>query len=142
MKKSQLVSLVAIAAVAAFFIFYAPPLGEVPTEAEIATTGPEDARVNAFFQEFIDREIAESPMFQTYLGLKTADQGKWDDVLPSGAFGAGPLRGSLGDGRSPRGSGCTRGGARSDPDYLPRRRCGRQSEKPWPEVKGSSGVSA
>ena len=80
MKKSHVVGLVAVAAVAGFLVFYTPSVNETPTEGQLSTTESEDARVNAFFQEFIDREIAESPMLQTYLGLKTADQGKWDDV--------------------------------------------------------------
>ena len=84
MKKSHILGLVAVAALAGFFIFYEPPESEGPQE--VTTPGPEEARVNAFFQEFIDREIAESPIFQTRLGLKTADQGKWDDISDAAAL--------------------------------------------------------
>ncbi len=39
----------------------------------------ESERLNAFFAEVFDRDLARSPMSQTYLGIKT-DYGKWDDI--------------------------------------------------------------
>lgn len=39
----------------------------------------EDERISAFFQELFDREVAQDPELQTYLGLKTSDQDKWFD---------------------------------------------------------------
>jgi uncharacterized protein (DUF885 family) len=86
MKKSAFWGLVAVSAIVGFFVFYEPPESIAPPLYETTDTGPEDARVNAFFQEFIDREIAESPMFQTTLGFKTADQGKWDDISDMAAL--------------------------------------------------------
>ena len=84
MRKSIIWGLFTVSAVVGFFIFYGPPESKGPQE--VATPGPEDARVNAFFQEFIDREIAESPILQTTLGLKTSDQGKWDDISDTAAL--------------------------------------------------------
>ncbi|GAA0727550.1 DUF885 domain-containing protein [Aquimarina litoralis] len=37
-------------------------------------------KLNDWFESQFQEEVAESPMMQTYLGLKTEDYGKWDDV--------------------------------------------------------------
>ena len=59
----------------------AEPEGEVVKQsAEMTTlTETEDAKITAFFQELYDREVAEDPETQTYLGLDTDDQDKWFD---------------------------------------------------------------
>ncbi|MFB9057439.1 DUF885 family protein [Mariniflexile ostreae] len=40
----------------------------------------ESNKLNAFFQKTYDEDVAESPMQQTRLGIKTEDYGKWDDI--------------------------------------------------------------
>ncbi|WP_349267973.1 hypothetical protein [Pseudalgibacter alginicilyticus] len=37
-------------------------------------------KLNTFFQKTYDEDVAESPMQQTRLGLKTENYGKWDDI--------------------------------------------------------------
>lgn len=44
-----------------------------------ATVESESERLNAFFEEVFDRDLARSPMSQTYLGIKD-DYDKWDDI--------------------------------------------------------------
>ncbi|MBR9825796.1 MAG: DUF885 domain-containing protein [Alphaproteobacteria bacterium] len=47
--------------------------------AEVAET--ETDRINAWFQEVFDAQIARSPMFQTYMGMKT-NYDQWGDASP------------------------------------------------------------
>ncbi len=49
---------------------------ETPAAAQAAT---EDARLAAFFEEVFQRGLKDSPIFQSYLGMKGPDYGKWDD---------------------------------------------------------------
>ena len=44
-----------------------------------AQPATEDARLAAFFEEVFQRRLADSPTFQSYLGMKGPDYGKWDD---------------------------------------------------------------
>ncbi|TYP72222.1 DUF885 domain-containing protein [Aquimarina intermedia] len=37
-------------------------------------------KMNAWFEEQFQIELADSPMMQTYLGVKTKDYGSWDDI--------------------------------------------------------------
>ncbi|WP_298312878.1 DUF885 family protein [uncultured Aquimarina sp.] len=37
-------------------------------------------KLNDWFETQFQEEVSESPMMQTYLGVKTEDYGKWDDV--------------------------------------------------------------
>ncbi len=37
-------------------------------------------KLNDWFEVQFQEEVAKSPMWQTYLGIKTADYGKWDDI--------------------------------------------------------------
>lgn len=39
----------------------------------------EDERLDRFFEESFNQIVAQSPEFQTYLGIKTGDYGKWDE---------------------------------------------------------------
>jgi len=39
----------------------------------------EDQRLSKFFEDSFNEAVANSPEFQTYLGVKTTDYGKWDD---------------------------------------------------------------
>ncbi|WP_459209160.1 DUF885 domain-containing protein [Aquimarina rhabdastrellae] len=48
-----------------------------PTQEEIAQASK---KLNDWFESNFQEEVQESPMMQTYLGIKTADYGKWDDM--------------------------------------------------------------
>lgn len=48
-----------------------------PAAAEAAQT--EDERLAAFFEEIFQRNLANSPIFQAQLGMKTERYGEWDD---------------------------------------------------------------
>ncbi len=48
-----------------------------PTEGEIKIASK---KLNDWFESNFKEEVKESPMMQTYLGVKTADYGKWDDI--------------------------------------------------------------
>ncbi|MAW82410.1 MAG: DUF885 domain-containing protein [Parvularcula sp.] len=48
-----------------------------PAAAEAAQT--EDERLSAFFEEVFQRNLANSPIFQAQLGMKTERYGEWDD---------------------------------------------------------------
>src|SRR5690606_17915153 len=59
----------------------APPPA-APAPSETADTGEnETAALNAWFEEQWEKNLARSPMRQTFLGRKT-DYDKWDDVSP------------------------------------------------------------
>ncbi len=45
----------------------------------VAASATEDERLNAFFEEVFQRNVSESPVLQTQLGIKGPDYGKWDD---------------------------------------------------------------
>lgn len=47
--------------------------------ADAAQPATEDARLAAFFEEVFQRNLKDSPVFQSYLGMKGPDYGKWDD---------------------------------------------------------------
>jgi uncharacterized protein (DUF885 family) len=53
------------------------PASQTAISAE-PTLSP-DRKLGIFLQEIFDREVAQDPETQTYLGLKTADQDKWFD---------------------------------------------------------------
>lgn len=50
-----------------------------PAEASAPVAG-RSAELNAFFEEVFERDMARSPMYQTYLGFKTEAYGDWDDI--------------------------------------------------------------
>ncbi|WP_412545693.1 DUF885 domain-containing protein [Maricaulis sp. MIT060901] len=59
---------------------------ETAAEAETQTAAneaveTESDRLNAWFQEVFDQGVAESPMYQTFLGMKT-NYDQWDDPSP------------------------------------------------------------
>lgn len=57
--------------------FAAPAVAQAQaTEAEAQT---EDQRLAAFFEEVFQRNLKASPLFQSQLGIKGPDYGKWDD---------------------------------------------------------------
>lgn len=49
------------------------------TQVSTEAIASQDAKIADFFQELFDREVAQDPETQTYLGLKTDDQDKWFD---------------------------------------------------------------
>jgi uncharacterized protein (DUF885 family) len=55
-----------------------------PVQTEEAQT--EDARLAAFFEEIFQRNLANSPIFQSQLGMKGDDYGKWDDFSDAEAI--------------------------------------------------------
>lgn len=61
-----------------------PASAQEPQTAEVAQI--EDERLAAFFEEIFQRNLQESPLFQTQIGLKTADYGKWDDFSDAEAI--------------------------------------------------------
>ncbi|MFS2318244.1 DUF885 domain-containing protein [Maricaulis sp. D1M11] len=55
---------------------------QAPSTTETTETEQsESARLNAWFEEVFQAGIARSPMYQTYLGMKT-NYGSWDDASP------------------------------------------------------------
>ncbi len=54
----------------------AEPAAAAPTQA---TEQTEDARLAAFFAEVFDRQLAQSPQFQSQLGIRGDDYGRLDD---------------------------------------------------------------
>ncbi len=57
--------------------------GEAAAEAEAQT---EDQRLAAFFEELFQRDLANSPLFQAQLGMKTERYGEWDDFSDAEAI--------------------------------------------------------
>lgn len=55
----------------------APAFAEAITAAAPAIS--EDQRLSAFFEEVFQRNLKASPLFQSQLGIKGPDYGKWDD---------------------------------------------------------------
>lgn len=49
------------------------------TPAAASSEQTEDARLAAFFEEIFQRNLKNSPLFQSQLGVKGPDYGKWDD---------------------------------------------------------------
>ncbi|MAP96047.1 MAG: DUF885 domain-containing protein [Ponticaulis sp.] len=59
------------------------PVADAPAAVEATQT--ESERLNAFFQAEFEKAVARSPMTQTFLGIRTEDYGKWDDVSDANA---------------------------------------------------------
>ena len=58
---------------------------EAATAAE-AQAQTEDERLAAFFEEIFQRNLANSPIFQAQLGMKTERYGEWDDFSDAEAI--------------------------------------------------------
>ncbi len=56
------------------------------TENNVNTEQTETEKLNAWFQVKFQENLARSPMFKTYLGIKDEDYGKWDDASPERAL--------------------------------------------------------
>ena len=54
----------------------------LPVRAEEPARAPatEDARLAAFFEDVFQRSLKDNPLFQSYLGMKGPDYGKWNDL--------------------------------------------------------------
>jgi len=59
------------------------PNGSQPSENVTASEQTESQRLNTWFQEKFEQSLSRSPMLKTYLGIKDADYGKWDDPSPA-----------------------------------------------------------
>ena len=46
----------------------------------------EDRRLAEFFDQIFERDVSQSPEFQSYLGRKTEDYGRWDDYTDAFAI--------------------------------------------------------
>lgn len=57
----------------------APPETGLAEPATSTSAVNEDQRLAAFFKEVFERDLAQSPEFQAYLGIKTEDYGHWSD---------------------------------------------------------------
>ncbi|GJL93210.1 DUF885 domain-containing protein [Hyphococcus sp.] len=57
----------------------APAFAQEAAPAASEEMQTEDDRLSAFFEELFQRNLAESPTFQSQLGMKGPDYGKWDD---------------------------------------------------------------
>ncbi len=78
MSKSIKLWLVSSAAVLAFVS--APVAAqEAPEAAQVDAEQSEDQRLSAFFDAIFQRNLANSPLFQAQLGMKTERYGEWDD---------------------------------------------------------------
>jgi len=71
-----------------------PAATQAPAEAEVAAetamaandaVETESDRLNAWFQDVFDQGVADSPMYQTFLGMKT-NYDQWDDPSPEEAL--------------------------------------------------------
>ena len=74
--KSFLAATSAIALIASPSYAMQEAAAETAAEAEAQT---EDQRLAAFFNELFQRNLANSPLFQTQLGIKGERYGEWDD---------------------------------------------------------------
>lgn len=82
-KKIKLILAATTALVAFGPAAYAQDAAEATAEATVQT---EDERLSAYFQELFERNIANSPIFQAQLGMKTERYGEWDDFSDAEAI--------------------------------------------------------
>ncbi len=91
MRKSMLRWMAGAAAAAALLmsVAVAPARAEAPAAAPAATPAAaqtEDQRLIAFFDEVFQRNVKDSPIFQSQLGIKGPDYGKWGDLSDAEAI--------------------------------------------------------
>lgn len=82
--KKTLAATTALIAIAA--IPLAPAWAGEPAPADHEEARSEDARLAAFFEEVFERGLKDSPTFQSQLGIKGEDYGKWDDFSDAEAI--------------------------------------------------------
>ncbi len=68
-----------LAATTALALFAAPATRAQEAAAVEAEAQTEDQRLAAFFDEIFQRNLANSPLFQSQLGMKGERYGEWDD---------------------------------------------------------------
>jgi len=78
--------LVLAASTALALVAGAPVLAQEAEPAAAEVTQTEDDRLAAFFEELFQRNLAESPLLQSQLGMKGPDYGKWDDFSDAEAI--------------------------------------------------------
>ncbi|MCG8434604.1 MAG: DUF885 domain-containing protein, partial [Gammaproteobacteria bacterium] len=61
------------------------PSEQTVAQTPEATSQSEDERLNAFFEEVFEREVALSPLFEALLGRKTERYGEWNDASDAAA---------------------------------------------------------
>lgn len=71
--------IVLAASTALTLVMSAPAMAQASETATADAVQTEDDRLSAFFEELFQRNLAESPTFQSQLGMKGPDYGKWDD---------------------------------------------------------------
>ena len=74
------------ATLAAFAMAWLAPAAIAAEDAAAATPATEDARLAAFFNEVFERNLKDSPVFQSQLGMKGPDYGKWGDFSDAEAI--------------------------------------------------------
>lgn len=79
MKTTLKAILAATTALAAIAVATPATYAAEPAPADTEQTQTEDARLSAFFEEVFQRNLKDSPLFQSQLGMKGPDYGKWDD---------------------------------------------------------------
>ena len=79
MKTTLKAILAATTALAAIAIVAPATYAAEPAPADTEEAQTEDARLSAFFEEVFQRNLKDSPLFQSQLGMKGPDYGKWDD---------------------------------------------------------------
>lgn len=77
MKSPNLMKKIVLTLLISCFISACTP-NEQPN-IKLGTVVTEDERLDNFFEDSFNQAVANSPEFQTYLGMKTDDYGKWDD---------------------------------------------------------------
>jgi len=75
--KTSLKAFLAATTILAGASLAAPAFAQAITAAAPAIS--EDQRLSAFFEEVFQRNLKASPLFQSQLGIKGPDYGKWDD---------------------------------------------------------------
>ncbi len=79
--------LLASSALFAAIGFAAPASAQAQAvEADAPQAETEDQRLAAFFEEIFQRNLKNSPTFQSQLGMKGPDYGKWDDFSDAEAI--------------------------------------------------------
>ncbi len=84
MMKSLKAALVATTAFAA--LSGAAVYAQTAEPAATETAQTEDERLSAFFEEIFQRNLANSPIFQAQMGMKTERYGEWDDFSDAEAI--------------------------------------------------------
>ena len=85
-KNSKKILFAGAAAAALGFIATPAAFAQDAATAETEAAQTEDERLAAFFEEIFQRNVANSPIFQAQLGMKTEQYGEWDDFSDAEAI--------------------------------------------------------